>query len=128
MNIVLNNENVAVFFNAVLTDTCVQLQGGKNNDYTTANATQINVEPPSAQIAFVWKWENDAWVCVDEASLAAYNTVRNREFNVAQKEKRKAAYTEEADPIFFMAQRGEATTEEWQAKVAEIKTKFPYKE
>ena len=39
---------------------------------------------------------------------------------------RKAAYTAEADPLFFMSQRGEATVEEWQAKVAEIKARYPY--
>ena len=39
---------------------------------------------------------------------------------------RAAAYRLEADPLFFKAQRGEATTEEWTAKVAEIKARFPY--
>ena len=39
---------------------------------------------------------------------------------------RAAAYAAEADPLFFKAQRGEATTEEWTAKVAEIKARFPY--
>lgn len=39
---------------------------------------------------------------------------------------RKAAYEAEADPLFFMTQRGEATLEEWQNKVAEIKARFPY--
>jgi hypothetical protein len=39
--------------------------------------------------------------------------------------KRKAAYINEADHLFFMAQRGEATMEEWQAKIAEIKARFP---
>jgi hypothetical protein len=38
---------------------------------------------------------------------------------------RQQAYIAEADPLFFKAQRGEATMEEWQAKVAEIKTRFP---
>jgi uncharacterized protein YciI len=38
---------------------------------------------------------------------------------------RKAAYIAEADPLFFKAQRGEATAEEWQAKIAEIKTRYP---
>ena len=41
---------------------------------------------------------------------------------------RAAAYRIEADPLFFKAQRGEATLEEWQAKVAEIKARFPYPE
>jgi len=40
-------------------------------------------------------------------------------------ENRKAAYIAEADPLYFKAQRGEATMEEWQAKVAEIKARFP---
>lgn len=39
--------------------------------------------------------------------------------------KRKAAYINEADSLFFKAQRGEATLEEWQAKIAEIKARFP---
>jgi hypothetical protein len=38
---------------------------------------------------------------------------------------RKAAYIAEADPLFFKSQRGEATAEEWQAKIAEIKTRYP---
>jgi hypothetical protein len=38
---------------------------------------------------------------------------------------RRAAYQAEADPLFFKAQRGEATHEDWLAKVAEIKARFP---
>ena len=38
---------------------------------------------------------------------------------------RKAAYTEEADPIFFMSQRGEATNAEWLAKIDEIRQRYP---
>jgi hypothetical protein len=45
-----------------------------------------------------------------------------------QEAKRKAAYTAEADPLFFMSQRGEATVEEWQGKVQEIKARYPYPE
>jgi hypothetical protein len=40
-------------------------------------------------------------------------------------ENRRAAYIAEADPLFFKAQRGEVTMEEWQAKVADIKARFP---
>ena len=39
---------------------------------------------------------------------------------------RAAAYAAEADPLFFKAQRGEATMDEWQAKVEEIRARFPY--
>ena len=55
------------------------------------------------------------------------------QFEISDEEKlesarnsRAAAYRNEADPLFFKAQRGEATTDEWTAKVAEIKARFPY--
>lgn len=38
---------------------------------------------------------------------------------------RAAAYRDEADPLFFMSQRGEATVDEWKAKIAEIKSRIP---
>lgn len=38
---------------------------------------------------------------------------------------RASAYAAESDPLFFKAQRGEATMDEWLAKVAEIKARFP---
>lgn len=43
------------------------------------------------------------------------------------KEQRRKAYIVEADPLFFKAQRGEATVEEWQQKIEEIKNRYPYK-
>jgi hypothetical protein len=39
---------------------------------------------------------------------------------------RAAAYAAEADPLFFKTQRGEATIEEWEAKVEEIRQRYPY--
>lgn len=42
------------------------------------------------------------------------------------KENRAAAYAAEADPLFFKSQRGEATIAEWEAKVAEIRARYPY--
>ena len=41
-------------------------------------------------------------------------------------QQRASAYTTEADPLFFKAQRGEATMDEWKAKVAEIRSRYPY--
>jgi hypothetical protein len=65
-------------------------------------------------------------VTVDEAAVAA-EIQRLQPIKAAEQAERnrKAAYIAEADPLFFKAQRGEATMEEWQAKVAEIKTRFP---
>lgn len=39
-------------------------------------------------------------------------------------ELRKTAYLYESDPIFFKWQRGEATKEEWLAKIDEIKARY----
>ena len=38
---------------------------------------------------------------------------------------RKAAYVEEADSLFFKAQRGEIDQQVWLDKIAEIKARFP---
>ena len=65
-------------------------------------------------------------VTVDEAAVAA-EIQRLQPIKAAEEAERnrKAAYISEADPLFFKAQRGEATMEDWQAKVAEIKSRFP---
>jgi hypothetical protein len=41
------------------------------------------------------------------------------------KDQRKAAYEQEADPLFFKWQAGESTQAKWQEKRNEIKQRFP---
>ena len=62
---------------------------------------------------------SDAEIDAEVARLTALEPAR------IATENRRAAYISEADPLFFKAQRGEATMEDWQAKVAEIKSRFP---
>lgn len=38
---------------------------------------------------------------------------------------RRAAYQEEADPLFFKSQRGEVDIAVWEQKIQEIKTRYP---
>ena len=45
-----------------------------------------------------------------------------------QEAARAEAYRNEADPMFFMSQRGEATNDEWLDKIEEIKLRYPYPE
>jgi hypothetical protein len=45
-----------------------------------------------------------------------------------QEAARQAAYTAEADPLFFKWQAGEATEAEWLAKRQEIRDRYPYPE
>jgi hypothetical protein len=61
----------------------------------------------------------DAEIDAEVARLTALEPAR------IATENRRAAYIAEADPLFFKAQRGEVTMEEWQAKVADIKARFP---
>lgn len=75
----------------------------------------------------VYAYDN-GWKIIDQ-QLYDRNIARlNVEYNSKQKENRAKAYSSESDSIFFKAQRGEATMQEWQDKVAEIKARFPYKE
>ena len=62
---------------------------------------------------------SDAEIEAEVARLIALEPARIATAN------RMAAYIAESDPLFFKAQRGEATMEEWQAKVAEIKARYP---
>ena len=50
---------------------------------------------------------------------------QERIYTTAQRN-RASAYTTEADPLFFKVQRGEANQADYDAKVAEIRTRFPY--
>jgi hypothetical protein len=45
-----------------------------------------------------------------------------------QQQARAEAYRDEADPLFFKAQRDEASLQDWQDKIQEIRTRFPYPE
>ena len=65
-------------------------------------------------------------VQLDQAKVDAAAVIVAQEQALATAQRNRAtAYTTEADPLFFKAQRGEATIEEWQAKVAEIRSRYP---
>jgi hypothetical protein len=130
MNIILDSNNVGQFIGAdfQVTDTCILFSDGAVcNDLNASNITVIDADPPAPPLGGVWKWENSAWVCINQEAVDQYNAQQTAAFNKEQSNKRLAAYTLEADPIYFKAQRGEATMAEWEAKVAEIKTRYPYK-
>ena len=66
-------------------------------------------------------------VQLDQAKVDAAAVIVAEEQALAAAQRNPAsAYTAEADPLFFKAQRGEATIEEWEAKVEEIRTRYPY--
>ena len=88
-----------------------------------ANTTE---EPPPEYDAetqtLLW---DDAWLINDIPQPEPTPEPTPEEQAEALRMQRKDAYQNESDPLFFKAQRGEATMEEWQAKVAEIKARYP---
>lgn len=62
----------------------------------------------------------------DAAELQAPPHPTAEQLHSAAEANRRAAYIAEADPLFFKVQRGEAIPEEWMAKVADIRARFPY--
>jgi hypothetical protein len=47
-------------------------------------------------------------------------------FNAEAQANRRGAFQAEADPLYFAWQRGETTEEDWLAKCAEIRARYPY--
>lgn len=85
-----------------------------------------NVAVSDAPLANNWIETTQAgpgWLYQDGEFLPPPPVIPTKE---EQEAARAEAYRTESDPIFFMAQRGEATMEEWTAKVAEIKARYPY--
>jgi hypothetical protein len=84
---------------------------------------------PNAQWSLIgdrleWLDENQTQPTDAEIEAEVVRLIEIEPMRIATENRRKA-YIAEADPLFFKAQRGEATMDEWQAKVAEIKTRFP---
>jgi hypothetical protein len=84
-------------------------------------------EPPALSEGQRAQFVDGAWLVVDPEPTPE-PTEPLPPTKAEQEELRRSAYQQEADPLFFMSQRGEATVEEWQAKVAEIKARYPYPE
>jgi hypothetical protein len=112
---VLSNETLADW--GVFPVTPMEIPDGFDN--VNQNATTVNPE----LIDGVWyqKW------LIEPASS---EEVVQRIADLAQNAKanRAAAYATESDPLFFKAQRGKATHQEWLDKIAEIEARFPYPE
>ena len=92
----------------------------QTDGYLCDNATLIPFAAlPDAQIVQV----ADDYVTRAERDSAERERLA---YNASQKQARLDAYRNESDPVFFKSQRGEATSDEWLAKVAEINARYPY--
>ena len=72
-----------------------------------------------------WLDQNQAEPTAQEIAAEAARLEADEPRKQAQQQ-RAAAYTAEADPLFFKAQRGEVSMDDWTAKVEEIRARYPY--
>lgn len=63
-----------------------------------------------------------------DANEASAHIRQKDRHNEEMRRHRESFYRKESDGLFFKSQRGEATIQEWQNKVSEIKARFPYQE
>ena len=130
MNILLDQNNVALFIGTTftVTDTCILFSDDSVcNDLNSSNTSVIDTDPPQVPVSNAWKWENNAWVCVNQDIVDSYLLDQTQAFNASQSKLRHATYIAESDPIFFKCQRQEATQQEWLDKIAEIDARYPYR-
>jgi hypothetical protein len=82
-----------------------------------------DVAPPQTTGTEVAQWQSTEWIVLPEYPVPLPAPLPS---NAEQRAARQFAYQREADPIFFMFQRGEAPQEQWLDKITEIKDRYPY--
>lgn len=70
-------------------------------------------------------WLSDVPKPTKEELDALWPEVESELASEIRDRKRMVAYQQQADPLFFKWQRGEATEQEWKDAVAAVKTRFP---
>lgn len=88
----------------------------------------VTLRPPREPLPDkTWRWSQTMWDEVDDPSIPAPPPppTPEQQYEFARR-MRANAYRTEADPLAFKMLRGEATQQEWEAKVAEIKARYPY--
>jgi hypothetical protein len=79
--------------------------------------------PPNLTDTQLAQWNGSEWIVLSERPVSAPPSPPSKE---QQQVQRAAAYTAEADPLFFKYQRGEGTEQDWLDKIKEIRERFPY--
>jgi len=81
-----------------------------------------NADEYVAQVTWLDDRPQPTWEAIQTARPAA----EAAEANAIARTNRHQAFVAEADPLYFAWQRGEATEEDWLAKCAEIRARYPY--
>jgi hypothetical protein len=88
-------------------------------------ADSVDAKPPVVPSGKRAKWNGAAFVFEDLPKPEPTPEPTPEQIAEAVRNARQIAYMRESDPLFFKAQRGEATMDEWAAKVEEIKARIP---
>jgi len=100
-------------------NSCLPVNLWKSYDHATQRLVPSAPYIEDSQVFLITVQDKTATEIANEArDVIILNNTHN---TVA----RASAYSIEADPLFFKSQRGEATHEEWLAKVTEIRTRYP---
>jgi hypothetical protein len=89
----------------------------------------VEAAPPTLSVGQRAKWSKGKWVIVEPEPKPTPEPEPEptpEELKAVAEAKRQSAYTQEADPLFFKWQAGEAAQEEWLAKREEIRLRYPY--
>jgi|10_taG_2_1085330.scaffolds.fasta_scaffold60100_2 hypothetical protein len=70
-------------------------------------------------------WEDGTVKCTWEEAQSKITEAEVDHNTTAVQVRRKKAYETESDQLFFKEQRGEIPAGTWNAKISEIKTRFP---
>lgn len=97
------------------------IESGVVSNVVLADAPMANNWVETDKAGPGWSYSNGEFVAPVEPETKPVPATREE-----QEAKRQAAYTAEADPLFFKWQAGEATGEEWKAKRQEIRDRYPY--
>lgn len=129
MNLIVDNETSLV--RVCTSSDITELDGvfavaGTKIGVATATATVRPADTiPDRFYPDVFSFIDGAWSVVDQARYEDCLAQERYAHNKRAEALRAEAYRVEADPLFFKAQRGEATTEQWLAKIEEIKARYP---
>lgn len=96
--------------------------------YPLVPSEQPVIDPITQDLAEGIPVQQDGqWVQTWVVTQAMPESIAQRqiEHDARVEAQRAEAYRTESDPLFFKAQRGEATMQDWLDKVAEIKMRYP---
>lgn len=127
-------DGIVADYRSIFTGTSFPSNGPSDEFLVENNSVKVNVylqhDSETERLVSCEPYVQDGWaytVRVEQKTpeeIAEQIQAQEAARKLLVEQQRSEAYRTESDPLFFKAQRGEATMEEWLAKVAEIKARY----